>query len=301
MSHRFVPSTKGPSHSLAGAKKLPDYGDEAFAQPDAKLASGPAAASPAFHDVDPHHCFAGSDHDVVVDAPDDFAEDEDRRGDSNGRRLDGEANCAVRESHPSRQDVVVKRKDREDELSDGGSPYCFNAGSGGGKKPRLSAAAVDYRKDREEWSDSAIACLLDAYTDKYVQLNRGNLRGRDWEDVATVVSERCDKHKAGKSVEQCKNKVDNLKKRYKAERQRLTTGNLSVSHWPWFKKMEQIVGSSSSSPYAKSISEDDKSIVAAGDGSSTSAMLRQSKRSLFLPLLKLLFLRPLPLTKNNIY
>ncbi|KAI7751502.1 hypothetical protein M8C21_022414, partial [Ambrosia artemisiifolia] len=118
-----------------------------------------------------------------------------------------------------------------------------------------------YRKDREEWSDSAIACLLDAYLDKFVQLNRGNLRVRDWEEVAALVSERCENQV--KSVEQCKNKVDNLKKRYKLERNRSlinnnnnnNVGGSGVSHWPWFSKMEEIVGNSLP---MKSAVDDDK-------------------------------------------
>lgn len=110
------------------------------------------------------------------------------------------------------------------------------------KKTRTSSNS-DYRKDREEWSDTAIACLLEAYSEKFLQLNRGNLRGRDWEEVAAMVSDRCEKQL--KTVEQCKNKVDNLKKRYKLERHRVTnSGGLSSSHWPWYKQMEQIVGSS---------------------------------------------------------
>lgn len=153
-----------------------------------------------------------------------------------------------------------KRNDRE-ELSDGGTPYSY-------KKPRLPGGGGEYRKDREEWSDTAIACLLDAYLDKFTQLNRGNLRGRDWEEVAVIVSERCDKQ--SKSVEQCKNKVDNLKKRYKLERHRMNNGGVSASHWPWFKKMEQIVGNSL--PSLKAVSEEDKSV-----GGSASS-LRQSKR-----------------------
>lgn len=177
-------------------------------------------------------------------------------------------------SDPSKQQQTAipptKRKDR-DELSDGVS---WEKGS---KKLRCSVSSSsggnDYRKDREEWSDEAIGCLLDAYTEKYVQLNRGNLRGRDWEDVATMVTERCDKHKSGKSVEQCKNKIDNLKKRYKAECQRLTSGALSASHWPWFKKMELIISSSSaSSPAAHKISS-------ANDGDKSPATARHSKRS----------------------
>ncbi|GLT75073.1 hypothetical protein SLA2020_468240 [Shorea laevis] len=122
---------------------------------------------------------------------------------------------------------IEKRKD-QDELNDSAS-----------KRPKQSA---EYRKDREEWNDTAIECLLDAYMEKLTQLNRGNLRGRDWEEVAAAVSERLEKQ--SKSVEQCKNKVDNLKKRYKLERHRMSEGGAPVSHWPWFKKMDEIVGNS---------------------------------------------------------
>ncbi|KAK9153800.1 hypothetical protein Sjap_001280 [Stephania japonica] len=141
----------------------------------------------------------------------------------------------------------------------------------------------DCRKDREEWSDSAIGSLLDAYTDKYEQLNRGNLRGRDWEEVAAVVSSRCDKSKAGKSVDQCKNKVDNLKKRYKVELQRMTSSGSPVSHWIWFKKIEQIVNSSTSTSTSKAVSDDDngKSVAAcggSGGGGNAGGVIRQARR-----------------------
>ncbi|KAL0333430.1 UNVERIFIED_CONTAM: Uridylate kinase [Sesamum angustifolium] len=142
---------------------------------------------------------------------------------------------------------------------------------GTSKRSRLPASggSGDYRKDREEWSDTAIACLLEAYSEKFMQLNRGNLRGRDWEEVAAMVSERCENQT--KSVEQCKNKVDNLKKRYKLERHRLSNGGVSASHWPWFKQMEQIVGNSLA---AKAAAEEEKSSGGGGVSYST----RQSKR-----------------------
>ncbi|GFZ11169.1 aspartate/glutamate/uridylate kinase family protein [Actinidia rufa] len=133
-----------------------------------------------------------------------------------------------------------------------------------------SSAAGDYRKDREEWSDSAIETLLEAYTEKYLQLNRGNLRGRDWEEVAETVSERGDKQKACKNVEQCKNKIDNLKKRFKVELQRMNSGGLTSSNWHWFKKIEGIAGNSGS---MKSPSDEDKS-----GGGNSAYMLRQPKR-----------------------
>ncbi|XP_062225549.1 uncharacterized protein LOC133924152 isoform X2 [Phragmites australis] len=160
-------------------------------------------------------------------------------------------------------------RERAEEFSSDGGEYCsyINSG-GGGKKGRGcggggSGGAPDYRKDREEWTDGAISSLLDAYTERFEQLNRGNLRGRDWEDVAGAVTDGQGKASVAKSVEQCKNKIDNLKKRYKVERQRLAgsgSGAGTVSHWPWFKKMEQIVGSSASPASSKPLAaaEDDK-------------------------------------------
>ncbi|KAD5803115.1 hypothetical protein R6Q59_024677 [Mikania micrantha] len=171
-------------------------------------------------------------------------------------------------SDPNRSRINGARSEKwidREELSDGGTPHNYS------KKPKIltSSSGGEYRKDREEWSDTAIACLLDAYLDKFLQLNRGNLRGRDWEDVAVIVSERCDKQT--KSVEQCKNKVDNLKKRYKLERHRMMNinGGNAASHWPWFKKMEEIVGNSL--PLKGVLGED-------SSGGGLSSPVRQSKR-----------------------
>ena len=158
-----------------------------------------------------------------------------------------------------------RARERPDEFSSDGGEYCsyINSG-GGGKKGRGgggSSGASDYRKDREEWTDGAISSLLDAYTDRFEQLNRGNLRGRDWEDVAAAVTDGQGKTTGGKSIEQCKNKIDNLKKRYKVECQRLaSSGTGAVSHWAWFKKMEQIVGNSASPASSKApvVVEDEK-------------------------------------------
>lgn len=87
--------------------------------------------------------------------------------------------------------------------------------------------------------------------------------------------------KQGKSVEQCKNKVDNLKKRYKLERHRITTGSISTSHWPWFQKMEDIVGNSLTikvAPPAPAPADEDNG----GGGASSASVSRQSKRYIFL-------------------
>ncbi|KAI5079276.1 hypothetical protein GOP47_0004755 [Adiantum capillus-veneris] len=157
---------------------------------------------------------------------------------------------------PQQQDRgtnMQKRRDR-DETSDGGTAYF--------KKGKIMDAGSS-KKDREEWSDGAISCLLDAYTEKYLQLNRGNLRGSDWEEVAAMVSERSDGQKPAKTVDQCKNKVDSLKKRYKTEKNRgmLANNGVTLSYWPWFKKVDQIVGAA---PKLTVLSDEEKEHASAG-------------------------------------
>lgn len=158
-------------------------------------------------------------------------------------------------SNATSSDVRIEKRRDQEEINDGVL------------KRSKQSTTTEYRKDREEWSDAAIGCLLEAYMEKLTQLNRGNLRGRDWEEVAAAVSERCEKQ--SKSVEQCKNKVDNLKKRYKLERHRMSDGGITASHWPWFKKMEEIVGNSLP---AKAVIEEDKGSASPG------TVVRQSKR-----------------------
>ncbi|KDP45038.1 hypothetical protein JCGZ_01538 [Jatropha curcas] len=140
---------------------------------------------------------------------------------------------------------------------------------------------ADYRKDREEWSDTAISCLLDAYTEKYNQLNRGNLRGRDWEEVAEAVSERGGGNNK-KSVEQCKNKIDNLKKRYKVELQRINNsaggfGSGGSSSWHWFKQIEAIMGNSSNAK-AGGGGESECGVGGSGGTGNCNLLARQVKR-----------------------
>lgn len=249
---------------------------------DDNAAAAPTTANPTYHhqpfsthrfkpvQIHPPPIPAGSPKNISGD-------DDEGEGysDNNTQSYHIGVNHYDNDSNPFENDTDVdrsrvnssndKRTDRED-ISDNGTPYNYKrskigSSSGGG--------SGEYRKDREEWSDTAIACLLEAYMEKFVQLNRGNLRGRDWEEVAAMVSERCEKQ--SKSVEQCKNKVDNLKKRYKLERHRMSTGGITISHWPWFKQMEQIVGNSVS---VKATSEEDKAIVAVINSSTG----RQSKR-----------------------
>ncbi|XP_027367611.1 uncharacterized protein LOC113873608 [Abrus precatorius] len=204
------------------------------------------------------------------------------------------SDAAEDSSGPSKSGSAVHTPNSK-RVSAAGSPYFYNKKlkSSANPDPATDAAfrgggGGDYRKDREEWSDTAIACLLEAYTEKFNQLNRGNLRGRDWEEVAKAVGERCgggggegNHHKSYKSVEQCKNKIDNLKKRYKVELQRIGSGGsgIATSLWHWFKKVEIIVGNCVT---VKNVSDDDKEGgcgggAGSGSGGASSSISRQTK------------------------
>ncbi|KAJ9546099.1 hypothetical protein OSB04_025806 [Centaurea solstitialis] len=141
----------------------------------------------------------------------------------------------------------------------------LDSGAGG------TAGAGDHRREREEWSDAAIAILLDSYTEKFMALNRSNLRGKDWLVVAELVAESGGGDKQSrKSVEQCKNKIDNLKKRYKLETQRMEI-NGSASSWIWYKKMDVVFGSVTGTPA--------KSGGGGGGGGGGGAMTSDDERS----------------------
>ncbi|CAM6111468.1 unnamed protein product [Calypogeia fissa] len=102
--------------------------------------------------------------------------------------------------------------------------------SGSSKRVRPDAAA--------EWSETAITALLDAFGERYIASHRGNLRGKDWADVTRAVNSAREGTAGGmKSVEQCRNKIDNLKKRFKLEREKGVP-----SAWQWFRTLDAIVG-----------------------------------------------------------
>ncbi|PHU06350.1 hypothetical protein BC332_22839 [Capsicum chinense] len=241
---------------------------------DFSLLDNAAAANPAYHHQQPPFSAVRYKPLPPISAvsPKNISGDDDENDDGDGSYHIG-VDPYENDSNPFENSE--KRTDRE-EISDNGTPYNNNNNSY--KRSKISSSSSggggsgEYRKDREEWSDTGIACLLEAYMEKFVQLNRGNLRGRDWEDVAAMVSERCEKQ--SKSVEQCKNKVDNLKKRYKLERHRMSNGGITMSHWPWFKQMEQIVGNLVAVKGGGGVSEEDKAIVVMSGSSSG----RQSKR-----------------------
>ncbi|KAL5710085.1 hypothetical protein ACHQM5_020692 [Ranunculus cassubicifolius] len=88
------------------------------------------------------------------------------------------------------------------------------------------------------WSEAATATLIDAWGDRYIQLSRGNLRQKDWKEVADAVNSRQDTvNKPRKTDVQCKNRIDTIKKKYKLERSKP-----GPSKWPFFTHLDELIG-----------------------------------------------------------
>lgn len=89
------------------------------------------------------------------------------------------------------------------------------------------------------WSDGGTACLVDAWGARYLQLNRGSLRQKDWSDVAGAVNRRQEiLGRPRRTDVQCKNRIDTVKKKYKLEKSK----PLGTSQWPLFPKLDALVG-----------------------------------------------------------
>lgn len=92
---------------------------------------------------------------------------------------------------------------------------------------------------QSEWSAEAVSCLLDSYAEKLVR-GRGFLRNSDWEEVACTLNAR--EHSRGpKSVRQCRDKVDSLKKRYKLEKKKAADSGCSLVSWPLYGKIDEMM------------------------------------------------------------
>ncbi|KAL9236837.1 hypothetical protein vseg_011461 [Gypsophila vaccaria] len=94
------------------------------------------------------------------------------------------------------------------------------------------------------WSEDATATLIEAWGRRYVDLNRGNLRQKQWQEVADTVNARHGHVKKARRTDvQCKNRIDTLKKKYKIEKSRvLETNGGYKSPWPFFEPLDHLIG-----------------------------------------------------------
>lgn len=98
------------------------------------------------------------------------------------------------------------------------------------------------------WSDGATSALIDAWGEHFLELSRGNLKQKHWQEVAEVVSSRNDYTKPPRTDIQCKNRIDTLKKKYKLERTKMMAAgggvgpSSSSSAWPFFNRLDMLLG-----------------------------------------------------------
>ncbi|CAI9087276.1 OLC1v1021311C1 [Oldenlandia corymbosa var. corymbosa] len=94
------------------------------------------------------------------------------------------------------------------------------------------------------WSEEATATLVEAWGRRYVELNRGNLRQKDWQEVADAVNALHGHTKKTRRTDvQCKNRIDTLKKKYKIEKAKIAESNGTLtSSWPFYSRLETLIG-----------------------------------------------------------
>ncbi|KAG6573308.1 Trihelix transcription factor ASIL1, partial [Cucurbita argyrosperma subsp. sororia] len=96
------------------------------------------------------------------------------------------------------------------------------------------------------WTEDATSTLIDAWGRRFLDLNRGNLRQKDWLDVADSVNALHGlTKKTYRSDVQCKNRIDTVKKKYKTEAARVSSSRGSfVSSWPFYGRLHELIGPS---------------------------------------------------------
>ncbi|KAK4379149.1 hypothetical protein RND71_001011 [Anisodus tanguticus] len=119
-------------------------------------------------------------------------------------------------------------------------------------KPQNYHAATGGNSDRlkrDEWSEGAVSCLLEAYEAKWILRNRAKLKGQDWEDVAKHVSARGNLTKSPKTQPQCKNKIESIKKRYRSE----SATAADASSWPLYPRLDLLLRGNNASAASSSL------------------------------------------------
>ncbi|RYR68608.1 hypothetical protein Ahy_A03g015085 isoform C [Arachis hypogaea] len=123
------------------------------------------------------------------------------------------------------------------------------------RPPPTSSSPFPGREDC--WNEEATFTLIDAWGDRYLELNRGNLRQKHWQEVADAVNElhagdggavlggtsTTTTKRTRRTDVQCKNRIDTLKKKYKIEKARVSeSGGSYQSPWPFFSRLDNLIG-----------------------------------------------------------
>ncbi|CAI9780137.1 unnamed protein product [Fraxinus pennsylvanica] len=94
------------------------------------------------------------------------------------------------------------------------------------------------------WTQEETLALIDAYRERWYSLRRGYLRTADWDAVAAIVNSRFSDAPIPKTSAQCRHKMEKLRQRYRAEKQRSLSypypGGCFISSWFFFDYMDAM-------------------------------------------------------------
>ncbi|KAK4392218.1 hypothetical protein Sango_1999600 [Sesamum angolense] len=94
------------------------------------------------------------------------------------------------------------------------------------------------------WTQEETLALIEAYRERWYALRRGYLRTADWDAVAAAVTSRCPEASPAKTSAQCRHKMEKLRQRYRAEKQRALSfpypAGRYFSSWFFFENMEAM-------------------------------------------------------------
>lgn len=92
------------------------------------------------------------------------------------------------------------------------------------------------------WTQDEALALIQAYRERWYALRRGYLRTADWDAVAEEVGRLCPGAIPPKTSAQCRHKMEKLRQRYRAEKQRALSfpGGQFLSTWFYFEAMDSM-------------------------------------------------------------
>lgn len=92
--------------------------------------------------------------------------------------------------------------------------------------------------------------LIEAYRERWYALHRAFLRNPDWDAVAEKVTTTCPDVTPPKTSAQCRHKMEKLRQRHRAEKQRAASfpGGKFFSSWFYFEAMEAMENGPNSEP-----------------------------------------------------
>ncbi|GAB4841947.1 hypothetical protein Ancab_011904 [Ancistrocladus abbreviatus] len=114
-------------------------------------------------------------------------------------------------------------------------------------QPRTSGGGGVGGGREDCWSEGATSVLIDAWGERYLELSRGNLKQKHWKEVADIISSREDYTKAPRTDIQCKNRIDTVKKKYKIEKAKVSSGS-GPSKWPFYDRLDRLIGPAAKAP-----------------------------------------------------